>query len=404
MQSHKITALGHLGDGVTDTGLFAALTVPGDEVEGSIEADRLVDLRITSPSDLRVKPPCTHFKSCGGCGLQHVRDDFVAGWKADLVRSALAAHGLETEIRPTLTSPARSRRRATLSARRTKSGALVGFHARASDVVISVSGCTLLVPEILATTPLCEALAKEGASRKHALNVTVTLTNTGLDVAVTGGKPLDTPLQSRLAALCEAHSLTRIVWNDEVAALRAPSTVSFDGIDVPLPPGAFLQATSHGEASLRSCVAEIVGGAAHVTDLFAGCGTFALPLARKAEILAVEGEKGMIRALNDGWRHASGLKNVKTETRDLFRNPLLAEEFRKTAAIVIDPPRAGAAAQIAEIAKSDVPAIAHVSCNARTFARDARTLCDAGYTLTWAQPVDQFRWSPHVEIVAAFER
>lgn len=404
MQTRTIKELGHLGDGVTDDGLFAPLTVPGDEVTGQVEGTRLKSIKITRPSDLRIKPCCAHFKSCGGCNLQHVDAPFVADWKADIVRQALAAHGLETEIRPTLTSPERSRRRATFSARRTKSGALVGFHARAAETVVAIPNCQLLDDEMRKALPLCEALAMAGASRKHALSVTVTRTENGLDVAVTGGKPLDADLRMQLASLSEDHGAVRISWGDETAALRAPSTVRFDGIAVDLPPGAFLQATEHGEAALRHAVADITDGVARIADLFAGCGTFALPLARKSEVIAFEGARDMTNALNKGWRYAQGLKPVRAETRDLVRNPVQADELAKLDAAVIDPPRAGAEAQMAEIAQSRLPRVAHVSCNPRTFARDSKTLTQSGFNLLWVQPVDQFRWSPHVEIVGAFQR
>ena len=404
METYKITHLWQLGDGVADGPVFAPLTVPGDVVRGQLVADRLENVRIETPSDLRIKAACGHFKSCGGCSLQHVQEDFVADWKAGAVRDALAGHGVETQVRTTLTSPAMSRRRATFAARRTKSGALAGFHMRGSDTVISVPKCVLLRPALVAALPLCEALAVEGASRKQGLDITITETSNGLDVAVSGGKPMAAPLRARLALISETYKLTRLVWNDEVAVLRAPSPIVFDGVEVLLPPGAFLQATTHGETALRACVAEIVGSASRVVDLFAGCGTFALPLARRAEVLAVEGAKDMVDALMQGWRHSSGLKDVRAEVRDLFRNPLLPEELRKQDAAVIDPPRAGAAAQIQELGRSDIGVIAHVSCNPQTFARDAKALIDAGFVLDWVQPVDQFRWSHHVELVGAFRR
>ena len=404
MDHFEITHLGHQGDGVSAGQIYAPLTVPGDVVTGRLEGDRLLDVKIERPSDLRVKPVCRHFKSCGGCALQHVSDAFVSDWKASVVADTLKSAGLETEIRGMLTSPAASRRLATFAARRTKSSALAGFHARASDTVIETPDCQLLRPRLLQALSLCKVLASEGASRKHGLDVTVTETENGLDFAVNGGKQMDAVLQSRLAQIAEANGLTRICWDDEVAALRTPSTVRFDGIAVPLPPGAFLQATQHGEDCLRAGVQEIVGGAGKIVDLFAGCGTFALPLARKAEVMAVEGARDMTKALHSGWRHADGLKDVQVAARDLFRNPLLPEEMRKIDAVVIDPPRAGAAAQIAEIAQSRVETVAHVSCNPKTFARDAKALVDAGFALKWVQPVDQFRWSPHIELVGAFYR
>lgn len=404
MERYRITHLGQHGDGIAKGPVFVPLTAPGDVVTGTLDGDTLHDMRIETPSDLRVKALCRHFKSCGGCKLQHVHADAVADWKAEVVRSVLDQRSIQTEVRPTLTSPAQSRRRATFAARRTKSGALTGFHARASDTVIAVPDCQLLTPTLMQVLPALETLAIEGASRKHGLDVTVTETLGGMDLAVTGGKELTPALQTRIATLAEEQSWARVVWDDEVAALRSQSTVRFDGINVPLPPGAFLQATQHGEDTLRALVQGIVKDAKQVIDLFAGCGTFALPLARTAEIRAYEADKAMTTALMQGWRHADGLRDVQAETRDLFQNPVLPEDLRKVDAAVIDPPRAGASAQTEALAASDVNVIAQVSCNPQTFARDAETLILAGFSLDWVQPVDQFRWSPHIELVGAFRR
>jgi 23S rRNA (uracil1939-C5)-methyltransferase len=332
--------------------------------------------------------------------LQHADDAFVAGWKVEVVAQALRAHGLETAFRPIVTSPPRARRRAGFAARRTKKGAMAGFHARASDSIVPVPECLLLEPEVLAGLALAERLAELGASRKAALSVLVTQSGAGLDVAVTGGKPLDGPLRQQIGALSEAEGLARLAWDGEVVALRAPPVQDFGGIAVIPPPGAFLQATGHGAAALTDTVLEIAAGAGRIIDLFAGCGTFALPLAREAEVHAVEGDAAMLAALDMGWRHGEGLRRMTTETRDLFRRPLLPEELARAQAVVLDPPRAGAEAQVAELARARVPHLAYVSCNPVSFARDAAVLARAGYRLDWVQVVDQFRWSPHVELVA----
>ncbi|MCC5983842.1 MAG: class I SAM-dependent RNA methyltransferase, partial [Rhodobacteraceae bacterium] len=196
--------------------------------------------------------------------------------------------------------------------------------------------------------------------------------------------------------------LARLAWEGEVIALAALPAQTFGRAQVVPPPGAFLQATEDGEATLLAAVRGAVGDAARVADLFAGCGTFTLPLAERAEVHAVEGDAAMLAALDAGWRRAAGLKRVRTETRDLFRRPLLADELACFDAVVIDPPRAGAAAQVAELARAQVPVIAAVSCNPVTFARDARVLVAAGYCLQTVQVVDQFRWSAHVELAARF--
>jgi len=402
MTEYRITRLGHQGDGIASGPVFVPMTLPGEVVTGTQNGDRLSEVRIVKPSADRVSPVCRHYKACGGCQVMHGSDAFVAEWKTDVVRAALAAQGIEAAFRPILTSPPRSRRRAAISVRRTKKGALAGFHARASDTVIQIPDCQLLLPELLDALPLAEALAIAGASRKGELTVQVTHSHGGLDVLVTDGKPLDGPLRMALAAEVERFRLARLVWGDELVGQRQLPFQKFCQTRVVPPPGAFMQATAEGEAALLSAVTEAVAGATRIVDLFAGCGTFALPLAQDAEVHAVEGEADMLKALDQGWRQTSGTKRVSTETRDLFRRPLLPDELKGFDAAVIDPPRAGAEAQVHEIAKAGIGRVGFVSCNPVTFARDAKTLLSAGYRLEWVQVVDQFRWSTHVELAAAF--
>ena len=407
--SFSIERLGHLGHGIT-TGpegpLYVPGVLPGEVVEGDPVGDRLENVRIVTPSAQRVKPPCPHARACGGCQLQHASDDFVAGWKRDVVRTALSAQGLSPDVvrAEVRTSPPRSRRRATLAARRTKGGALFGFHARGSDVIIPVPGCILLHPLLMALLPSVEALAQVGGSRSQALAVTLTHSQTGPDVRVEGGKPLDAALQMDLARLAERFVLARLTWGDETVALRALPEQVFGKARVQMPPAAFLQATDSGEAALLDLVKQALGPQNRLADLFAGLGTFALPLAEEAEVLAVEGETAMIAALDKAARGASGLKRITTEKRDLFRRPLEPDELKGLTGVVIDPPRAGAEAQARSLAASAVPVIAMVSCNPASFARDARILLAGGYRLDWVQVVDQFRWSHHIELAARFSR
>ncbi|WP_108860541.1 class I SAM-dependent RNA methyltransferase [Ruegeria sp. Alg231-54] len=401
-QTYTISRLGHQGDGIADGPVYAPRTLPGEVVSGTLLDQFLTEIRVETPSDQRIKAPCRHYKSCGGCQLQHATDGFVADWKVEVVRTALAAQGLEASMRPIHTSPERSRRRATIAVRRTKKGALAGFHGRASDTITEIPDCHLLDPALIAAIPVAEALAILGGSRKGVLAVTLTLSESGLDVAVKGGKPLDGPLESALAQATEKHGLARLSWDGEVIAMRRPPVQRFGHADVVLPPGAFLQATKDGEQALLKAVSEAVGGSKRIVDLFAGSGTFSLPLAEGAEVHAVEGEAAMTQALDQGWRRAQGLKRITTEARDLFRRPLMPDELKSFDAVVIDPPRAGAEAQVTELAQALRPVIAYVSCNPVTFARDAKILVNAGYTLEWVQVVDQFRWSSHTELAARF--
>lgn len=399
-----IDRLGHLGDGIAPGPVFVPGALPGEVVEGEVTGDRMQAPRIVTPSPDRVRAACPHYRACGGCNLMHASDGFVADWKKDVVRSALSGQALVAPVRSVTTSPPNSRRRATLSGRRTRKGVVVGFHGRASDTVVAIPGCLLLRRELLAVLPAMEEITAIGASRKGELSLTVTLSDGGIDMALTGGKPLEPGLFSALAAIAGKADLARLTWDGETVVTARPPVQRFGRAMVLPPSGGFLQATREGEAALAGFVAEAVGTARRVADLFAGSGTFALPLAETAEVHAVEGEADAMAALDAGWRRSAGLHRVATETRDLFRRPLLPDELRAFDAVVIDPPRAGAEAQCTELARSEVPVVAMVSCNPVTFARDARIMCQGGYAIDWVEVVDQFRWSPHVELVARLSR
>jgi 23S rRNA (uracil1939-C5)-methyltransferase len=399
-----IDRLGHLGHGIAPGPIYVPGTLPGEVVEGTPDGDRLIDPKIVTPSVNRVKPPCRHARACGGCQLQHASDPFVASWKQEVVQNALVGQGLSAEILPLVTSPARSRRRATLSARRTKSGVLMGFHARASDTIAEIPDCQLLHPGILAAFPGLQALVTMGGSRTTELSLQVTLTRGGPDVVVTGGKPLDSALRMDLARLVETHGFSRLTWDGEPVALRDRPALTMGTATVVPSAGAFLQATAEGEAALLHAVRQALGPQKRIVDLFCGVGTFTLPLAQEMEVHAVEGDAEMTRALDLAARNTPNLHRISSETRDLFRRPLEPDELLGFSGAVIDPPRAGAEAQTATLAASRIPVIAAVSCNPVTFARDARTLTSHGYRLDWVQVIDQFRWSTHIELVARLSR
>ncbi len=400
----EIVRLGHLGDGIAEGPVFVPRTLPGEVVDGVVKDGVLAAPKIITPSAHRVKAPCRHYNACGGCALQHADDAFVADWKVGVVRTALAAQGLEADIRGIETSPANARRRAKLSGRRTKKGAIVGFHARGSDTLTPVPDCTVLSPQILALLPVLETLTTQIASRKGEVSYTLTAAEAGLDLAVDGAKDMTDALRFDMARFAQEAQLARLSWNGELLLTLAAPTQQFGDVSITPPPGAFLQATKHGEEALLAAVEEATQGAKSVLDLFAGCGTFALPLARRAPVHAIEAVPDMMEALDAGWRMSQGLKKVTTETRDLYRRPLDADELAPFDTVVIDPPRAGAEAQSEHLTGSNVAQIAFVSCNPVTFARDAKILTDGGYRLNWVTVVDQFRWSPHVELAASFTR
>lgn len=407
-----IASLGHLGDGVAETEagqLFVPFTLEGERVrvrpggEGRAEL-----LEILGPSPERVDPPCRHFTSCGGCALQHMEGRAYAAWKHLQVVAALHARGLECDVAPLAPATPHSRRRATLAATRTKKGVTLGYYGRASHTIIAVQECPLVVPQIEHALADLAHLVEPGLSRKGRAALSVTATEAGLDVAVSGGKETpDGPLRAELARRAAAADLARLTWDGDILAERRAPVVTFSGLRVAPPPGSFLQATEEGEATLVRLVLEGIGDARRVADLFAGCGTFTAALAKRASVLAVEGEAKQVAALDRALRTqgpALALKPVELLTRDLFRRPLHASELLKIDAVVFDPPRAGAAAQAEMLAKSQVPLIVGVSCNPATFARDARVLTDGGYRLASVTPVDQFLWSPHIELVGIFRK
>lgn len=400
-----ILRLGHQGDGIaTGPGgpLFAARTLPGEVIAGDVSGDRIIDPKIVTPSTDRVAAPCPHYRRCGGCSLQHATDDFVAGWKAGLVRDTLARVGIEAVITGVETSPPNSRRRAALSGRRTKKGAQVGFHVAGGSDVVDIPDCRLLHADLIAALPVLEQVTRLAATRGGEVTLHVTQTATGIDLSVDRAKPFDRDVMLALAPLAKAFA--RITWNGETALQQTPPLVSLGAARVTPPPGAFLQATAEGEAALVGAIRGIFADARNVVDLFAGCGTFTFPVAEKAPVYAIEGDRSLIEALAHGARHATGLKAISTQVRDLFRNPMLPEELSRFDAAIIDPPRAGAEAQVAQLAASTLTTVAFASCNPGTFARDAATLVGAGWRMGPVTVVDQFRWSPHVEMVTRFDR
>lgn len=400
-----VQRLGRKGDGIAVSGdqrTLAALTLPGEVIAGDAVDGRIANPRILTPSAQRVRPPCPHYRACGGCSLMHGSEDFVRDWKVGVVTKALQAQGLDAPIAGVHVSPPQSRRRAVLSGRRTKKGATLGFHGRASQVIVDLASCQVLRPAIVAALPFLRRLTVAGASRSGELVLAVTETPSGLDVAVTGGKPMDPHLFQTLAALADDGDLARLTWDDQ-SITRRPPALPFGRAWVVPPAGGFLQATAQGEAALVAAVREFTKGADRLLDLFAGCGTFSLPLAESASVHAVEGLAAPLAALDAGARQAPGLHRITTEVRDLARRPLLPDELTYDA-IVIDPPRAGAEAQARQIAISGVEKLAWVSCDPVTFARDARILAEGKLDIVRLYIVDQFRWSPHVETVAEIRR
>ena len=405
MTRYLIDRLGHTGDGIADGPIYAAGALPGEVVTGDLEGNRLNNIKIDQPSTARVAPPCRHGKTCGGCSLQHARADFVGQWKVSVVSEALAAHGLPFELAGLHTSDAYSRRRAVLTGQKTKKGALIGYFARGSHVLVDIQECHVLDPAILSARPLLEQLTRRGGTRNENVRFALTVTLGGLDVSAHGPRTLDADFFAELAALGSDFGIARLSWNEEIIATYQPAEVAMGRARVVPPPGAFLQATQAGERVLLDRVMNGVAGSEKVVDLFAGCGTFSLPLCELSQVHAVEGEQMLLDAAHQAWRQTGGaLKQFTIEKRDLFRRPLMPDELKAYDAAVLDPPRAGAVAQVAEIAISGLQNLVYVSCNPISFARDAAALVQAGFKMGGVDVVDQFRWSTHVELVTEFTR
>jgi 23S rRNA (uracil1939-C5)-methyltransferase len=414
-----IEAIGGRGDGLGrgDEGtVFVPFTVPGDRVRARLGPRRRAGtpaelVEVLKPGPTRRPPKCAHFGACGGCALQHLEAGAYAEWKRSLVVEALARRGFrDVETAPLVPIPPGSRRRASLSARRTGRGVVLGFMGRASHRVVGIEECPVLAPALVGLLAPLRGLLAALLEPGRQAELILTATESGADLVIAGDAALTLEGREALATFAESHDLARMAWRDlaegevePVAERRAP-VVRFGEARVRPPPGAFLQASAEAEAALAAEVLAGVEGAARVADLFAGLGTFALRVAGQAAVHAVDSDAGMTRALAAAAHGTPGLKPVSVEARDLFHRPLGAEELAPYEAVVFDPPRAGAKAQAEALAVSGVPTVVAVSCDPATFARDARILVDGGYSLVRVVPVDQFLWSPRVELVALLRR
>ncbi|PQA87053.1 class I SAM-dependent RNA methyltransferase [Hyphococcus luteus] len=407
----RIGEIGARGDGVANVDgerVFVPLTAPGDMARISFRGKRGEIDTILEPSDHRGEPVCGYFGRCGGCALQHLDAAYYRDWKRNLVITALVREGFdENLVAPLFSCPSASRRRASFAVKRTAKGLVFGFNARRSAQIVDIDHCPVLAPVFAENLPALRALAEAAPARWRGFDLAVTFCDNGLDAALTGGDAEDDLTGPEILALTDAAragGVARLtVEGAPVAAFAAPC-VRFGGVPVAVPPGGFLQASREGEAALSDFVVSHLKGAKHIADLFSGCGTFSLPLAKNAAVDAFDTDAPAVAAL-DAAARAAGLRHpVKAETRNLFERPLRAEELKIYSAAVFDPPRAGAEAQAAELARSSVPVVVGVSCNPQSFARDASILREGGYRLSQVLPVDQFVFSPHVELAGLFTK
>lgn len=407
-----ITRLGHRGDGIADTAegpVYVSYALPGETV--TVEhvpghhPDRRHLIHVDLPSPERVAPPCEHFGTCGGCALQHWALPVYREWKHGLVLEALRHAGLDTAVAPLIDAHGEGRRRIVLHARRGTHDVLeVGFSAPRAHHVVPVSACPVLAPGLSGALKAAWAIAETLKRNQKPLDIQFTATDSGLDVDVRGSGPIKPGQIAELAHVAQAHRLARLTRHGELVTQTDEPLVTIGRARVPLPPGSFMQATAEGEAVLARLVLDHVGKAKRVADLFAGVGTFALRLAENARVMAADSEAAAVKALQRAAASAQRLKPIDAVTRDLYRRPLVAAELKGFDAVVFDPPRQGAEAQARELANSGVKTIVAVSCDRVTFARDMRILADGGYRLTSVTPVDQFRYSYHVEVVGTLTR
>ncbi|MBI5320634.1 methyltransferase [Bradyrhizobium sp.] len=406
-----IDHVGHRGDGVALSpggNIYVPYTIGGEtveaaEVHGHPDRRRLVEVRQASPE--RIAPFCPHFTVCGGCAIQHWDEAAYRAWKRNIAVETLAQTGIAGDVAALVDAHGSGRRRITLHARMGTHEVLkVGFAAAHSHDIIPIDRCPILDPALDGALDAAWAIAETLKPARKPLDIQFTATSGGLDVDVRGSGQVTMAMTTKLSAIAQAHRLARLTRHGELVLMRNPPVVTMATAQVTLPPGSFLQATAAGEETLAALVLDHCRKAKHVADLFCGVGPFALRLAATSRVTAFDSDAGSVAALQKAATTTSGLKPVRAETRDLFRRPLVPQELRDYDAIVFDPPRQGAQAQATQLAASKVPLVVAVSCNVTTFARDAKILLDGGYRIDGVTPVDQFRHTPHVELVARFSR
>lgn len=399
----RIEDMGRRGEGIArhqGRAIFVPGTLPGEEVTASGEGERMALTSLERASPDRVAPFCKHYGRCGGCQLQHWREEPYRAWKASRITETLAARGIAAEVSDCIDAHGAGRRRVSLHVRRHEKTVTAGFMEPRTHTLLDIDQCPILEPALERVFDIGRALG----TKLGDCDVAVTATMTGLDVSVRAERKLLEREHGNLAGFVGALKLARLSVNGEVIATAAPPRLKLGKAEVALPPGSFLQATALGEETLARLVLEGVGKAKSVADLFCGIGPFAFRLAERAKVEAYDSDRAAIAAVDAAARVTPGLKPIAAAVRDLFREPLVPNEMKNFDAVVFDPPRAGAEAQAKQLARSGVKTVVAVSCDAGSFARDAEILIGGGYVLKRVTAVDQFKWSSHVEIVALFTR
>ena len=406
-----IDHVGHFGDGVAladGASIYVPYSLGGETVDvlpSPGHPDRRALAHVVTPSPQRIDPFCPHFGTCGGCAIQHWRPEAYRTWKRQLVIDTLQHAGIDCEVGELIDAHGTGRRRMTLHARQSQQGILrVGFAAAGRHEIIAIDHCPILDPAMHGAIEAANEIAELLRPVSKPLDIQVTAADNGLDVDVRGSGPLGTALLTSLSKLAEKHNLARLTRHGELVIMRKPPVVRVGKAQVTLPPGSFMQPTALGETTLAELAFARAKGAKHIADLFCGFGPFAFRLAEKFKVSAFDSDAVAVTALQNAVKLTQGLKPIKAEARDLFRRPLMPQELRDYDGVVFDPPRQGAQAQSQQLAASRIALVVAVSCNPATFARDARILIDGGFKIDSVTPVDQFRHTPHVELVARFRR
>lgn len=403
----SVVRLGQRGDGIAEApggDVFVPYALPGETVRAVRDGDRGQIVEIITPADSRIAAICLLFTRCGGCAAQHMSEGLYREWKRRQVVTALSRAGVEAPVAEIVDAHGAGRRRVTFHARREGLGMLVGFMAARSHDLIAVPACPVLAPGLARAPAAAQLLANRLGGSNKPLDIQLTASEAGLDVDIRGHGPAGDKLRLSLTEAAERLDLARLSMHGEIIVERRPPQQRMGKAMVAPAAGGFLQATAEGEETIAGLVLAALPKAKRVADLFAGCGPFSFRLAQRAQVHAVESDKAAILALTRGAGMTQGLKPIATEIRDLFRRPLLEHELNAFDAVVLDPPRAGAEAQVRRLAGSKTGTVAYVSCDVGSFARDAAILIAGGYALEGVTPIDQFRYSAHIELVGVFRR
>ncbi|MGH6853821.1 MAG: class I SAM-dependent RNA methyltransferase [Aestuariivirga sp.] len=399
----EIMGLGRRAEGLAvDEGrtVFVPYGLPGETILATMDGERAKIVRIENVSPARVEPFCQYFGTCGGCQLQHWNEKPYRMWKRGLVETALRRRGIEVPVGDLIDAHGAGRRRVSLHVRRKNGEVTAGFMAARSHALLDIERCPIVVPQLAGAMDIARALGEKLGD----CDVALTATAGGIDAAVKAERMIAEREAPKLASLGNDLDLARLTVNGDIIVTRAIPSVKMGRGEVMLPPASFLQATEAGETRLAECVIAAIGKAKYAADLFCGCGPFALRLAATTRVAAFDNDKWAIAALGQAARATPGLKPIETAVRDLFREPLVANELQDFDAVVFDPPRAGAEAQARQIAKSKVKTVIAVSCDPVTLARDAEILAGGGFRIEVVTPIDQFKWTSHVETVAVFRK